>query len=515
MMALKEGSQYGLLARDTVTAPKISCIQVKLTDAALKLIEDIKPGNRKALSTLEIKDEEGIIRIPNGRSSKDITFTVGPLPSDQTGSIDCIRLTRNGQLETLDSMTHKISVRATDEVYQSTREKVAVKKEESKKNCAKEIDQTKGGVKSKRVTKTIKNGTNATSRSNLQTNSKQTKDDWPPSLTSKSPNSLNSGNAYNNNSSPVPSSMAASQANTYSNPSNLVSSQTNAARMVDKLKRKQQSKLNSAAKEAAFARIKTSGPSKSDKEKTKAALLAIPLRERVVHTLGLKPNMYDTPQLLLKLRADGLNDSSSDVSQVLGRIGMTNSKGCWSLRPEHLSEVDVNWAFYSETDKQLVKRNLNRLGTSKPVVAVLPTSDTTKRKKDVRDEEDLPLSKQQKYNIDTNASLEDCTKHFTTVTNSDQRNRYKDEFNREYQEYKSLFEYVEDNNHKFNSLAVQLYAAEPDSNEYKKIEKKIRKKYKERSKEYHTNKLRLDYLQTKLAHIKRIVNDYDNATLKR
>ena len=45
MMALKEGSQYGLLSRDFITGSNISCIQVKLTDAALKVIEDNTAGN--------------------------------------------------------------------------------------------------------------------------------------------------------------------------------------------------------------------------------------------------------------------------------------------------------------------------------------------------------------------------------------------------------------------------------------------------------------------------------------
>ena len=66
--------------------------------------------------------------------------------------------------------------------------------------------------------------------------------------------------------------------------------------------------------------------------------------------------MYDTPQLLLKLRADGQNDNSAEVRDWLEAVGATNTKGCWSLRPEYLAEVDVNWSFYSETDKQLVKR---------------------------------------------------------------------------------------------------------------------------------------------------------------
>lgn len=148
-------------------------------------------------------------------------------------------------------------------------------------NClcfsAKEIDQTKGGVKSKKIIKTIRNGTNASSRfTSTQSNSKQTKNDRAPSLVSRSPNTLTTGSSMNNTSPPLASSLA-SQANNY-NSSTMASSQTNAAKMLDKLKRKQQSKLNTAAKEAAVAHIKTSGPSKSDKEKHKAALQAVPLR---------------------------------------------------------------------------------------------------------------------------------------------------------------------------------------------------------------------------------------------
>lgn len=44
-MALEEACEYGLLSRDTVTASNISCVHVKLTDSALKVIEDLKNGN--------------------------------------------------------------------------------------------------------------------------------------------------------------------------------------------------------------------------------------------------------------------------------------------------------------------------------------------------------------------------------------------------------------------------------------------------------------------------------------
>lgn len=48
-----------------------------------------------------------------------------------------------------------------------------------------------------------------------------------------------------------------------------------------------------------------------------------------------------------------------------------------------------------------------------------------------------------------------------------------------------------------------------------KVEKKIKKEYKSvsSSKEYLTNKPRLEYLHRKLDHIKKLVGDYDNALL--
>lgn len=45
MMALKEDSSYGLFSRDSLTAANISCIHVKLTDSALRFIEDSVKSN--------------------------------------------------------------------------------------------------------------------------------------------------------------------------------------------------------------------------------------------------------------------------------------------------------------------------------------------------------------------------------------------------------------------------------------------------------------------------------------
>lgn len=77
-------------------------------------------------------------------------------------------------------------------------------------------------------------------------------------------------------------------------------------------------------------------------------------RERIIHTLALKPQTAQ--QLLGKLRNEGLSDEAVDVTRILNKVACSSAKGSWALRAECVMEVDVNWAFYSETDKQLVKR---------------------------------------------------------------------------------------------------------------------------------------------------------------
>ena len=72
--------------------------------------------------------------------------------------------------------------------------------------------------------------------------------------------------------------------------------------------------------------------------------------------------MFKTPDLLLKLKTEGLasqGDNQAEISRILDSVAIPNSKGCWSLKPSSMSMVDVNWQFYSEPDKQLVKRSVD------------------------------------------------------------------------------------------------------------------------------------------------------------
>lgn len=137
------------------------------------------------------------------------------------------------------------------------------------------LDNSKGAIKSKKVIKTIKrNGADSSSNAqslNRTSNTSNVSSSWSPhhvsssSLTSASP--------------PHPTSTSSSYTSAQSKyPTNVANSRTTAAKKLEKLKRKNQAKMNTAAKEAAQSYSKSNGLSKSEKEKAKAALVAVPLR---------------------------------------------------------------------------------------------------------------------------------------------------------------------------------------------------------------------------------------------
>ena len=136
---------------------------------------------------------------------------------------------------------------------------------------AKELDHTKGGIKPKRVIKTLKRNGN----DHLHSSSQSAKPASSWNL-SRSPN-LAAPPTVGATSPPTVSTTSTAHTN---NPylTQVANSRTNAAKKLDKIKRRQQSKLNTAAKEAAVAHNKSNGVTKSEKEKAKAALLAVPLR---------------------------------------------------------------------------------------------------------------------------------------------------------------------------------------------------------------------------------------------
>lgn len=101
---------------------------------------------------------------------------------------------------------------------------------------------------------------------------------------------------------------------------------------------------------------------------------------------------------------------------------------------------------------------------------------------------------------------------YTPLVSNDQRQSYKDDFNAEYDEYRLLHARVENITRRFTQLDTRCRKLVPGTKEYQKVQEEVLKEYKkmkQHSPNYHEEKLRCEYLHNKLAHIKRLIADFD------
>ncbi|XP_075449433.1 RNA polymerase II elongation factor ELL2 [Ascaphus truei] len=108
--------------------------------------------------------------------------------------------------------------------------------------------------------------------------------------------------------------------------------------------------------------------------------------------------------------------------------------------------------------------------------------------------------------------LPDYMVKYTVIGSTEQRQTFKDDFNSEYDEYRSLHARVDNVTRKFMQLDAHRKRLSPGSKEYKIIHEEVLQEYrkiKETSPNYHEEKYRCEYLHNKLAHIKRLIGEFD------
>ncbi|XP_069483754.1 RNA polymerase II elongation factor ELL2 [Ambystoma mexicanum] len=108
--------------------------------------------------------------------------------------------------------------------------------------------------------------------------------------------------------------------------------------------------------------------------------------------------------------------------------------------------------------------------------------------------------------------LPDYLTKYTAILSSEQRQTYKSDFNSEYDEYRSLHARVENVTRRFMKLDSQRKRLSPGSKEYKIVHEEVLQEYrkiKRSSPNYNEEKYRCEYLHSKLAHIKRLISEFD------
>ncbi|XP_029990270.1 RNA polymerase II elongation factor ELL2 [Sphaeramia orbicularis] len=110
------------------------------------------------------------------------------------------------------------------------------------------------------------------------------------------------------------------------------------------------------------------------------------------------------------------------------------------------------------------------------------------------------------------SEIPDYVVKYKPLGSMDQRQSYKDDFNAEYDEYRQLHARVENITRHFTQLDTQCRKLAPGTKEYQKVQEEVLKEYKkmkQHSPNYHEEKQRCEYLHNKLAHIKRLIADFD------
>ncbi|XP_054469864.1 RNA polymerase II elongation factor ELL-like [Anoplopoma fimbria] len=105
---------------------------------------------------------------------------------------------------------------------------------------------------------------------------------------------------------------------------------------------------------------------------------------------------------------------------------------------------------------------------------------------------------------------------YTVISNHDQRQSYKQDFNTEYSEYRDLHARIDGVTRQFMELDTQLKRLHHESHKYKTVRNQILQEYRKIKKSnpnYNQDKTRCEYLHNKLAHIKKLISEYDQQQL--
>ncbi|XP_033224966.1 RNA polymerase II elongation factor Ell-like isoform X2 [Belonocnema kinseyi] len=313
MASIVAGVQYGLSSHANFNENK-SLIFVKLTDSAQRAIEDFVRNRNKLKQnpTIQFDGSEGRLSFPSSQSSHGTANFTFSLSGNQDiegpqGGFECIQQTGPG-LESLGTIPSKMRIHANDDVYETTRHRMAVAEENNKNKCTRMIKA---------------NGPNIGRKVKVQGTGRTIP---PPPLPS---------NVRQRESPSISTSGAGS------------------------------SRLSSAsASSKPVSRIPP--PVRSKPEKQLPDITRTPIRERLIHLLALRP--YKKPEIYERINREGCKEKDrSKLFEHLTEIAF-NRDNAYHLKRAVWNDVRDNWIHYTEEEKSLLKRrkpqNLTPPGSS-------------------------------------------------------------------------------------------------------------------------------------------------------
>ncbi|XP_022662735.1 RNA polymerase II elongation factor Ell-like isoform X2 [Varroa destructor] len=362
MAALVEGCRYGLSSEGTNSSDR-TLIFVKLTDSALKAVEDFVKFKNATARTASIKFDgnTGTIHIPNLRqdSTRSFGFNVSSLDKDaslQQGSFDCIRQTPGGagpgrgELDKLGALVHKMQIAANEDSYEKTRERMATAEQVAKKNCAKVIKITEKNVgrkvKLKRPPGSVMPPAPPTS---------------PPFRTAPGRNSLAPSARQTDRLDS--SSLSGGSASRLERPEQrlerlvegsmptlpVTSGQTSLERQTPALVSSSNSNVSMSSKNHSPAQANKANRFSND-------IMKRSYRERLIHMLAVRP--LKKPEILARLIKEGVKESEKKgMTALLSQITTLKDSTFHLIRAAWQEVHEDDWPFYTAEERLSVKKN--------------------------------------------------------------------------------------------------------------------------------------------------------------
>lgn len=501
---------------------------VKLTDTSLEALTNyIKHANKTSTTTskptISFSHNSGTFTVPTEDGSQKFNFSLSSIDEQNgpQGSFECLETRRPGSmLESLGPVQSKVQVQASEnDAYARFGERMSNVKMENEKRTTRYLDRTSSNSSNKIVSrKHILAAKTLGSRSN---------DLHRYSHAHKVPANSQAENSRANAASVPQNSMASREAhNQASNPSttliNGYQPLNGSHPMLDRNKHK-----------------KPQNPE----------IMKRSLRERVVHLLAVRP--YKKPEISERMNRDGLREKEKKELFPLVKQVSVMKDNTYHLQRHIWNDVSEDWPFYTEEERTAFRRrkpqNLTPPGSDgstgsaasghssssshpaspQPVKRPLKdeeASNSPKRRRVSNYVRHSPLAASSSPELSgeskTNAWLLNKSNQefasdgyktkFVPIESSEQRRVYKAEFNKDYNRYMFLHTQVDRVSRRFAKLQRQLKHTPETSPEYASLKKMIVLEYqKTNDSQYKRHQEEFNYLHKKLAHIKKLVHDYD------
>uniref|UniRef100_A0A3Q2EA91 Elongation factor RNA polymerase II n=1 Tax=Cyprinodon variegatus TaxID=28743 RepID=A0A3Q2EA91_CYPVA len=577
MAALKEERSYGLSCGRVSNGSNVTVFHVKLTDSALRALEGFQSSKVLSLQPLiRFNGNQGKISIPRSETSSEqqtFTFDLSNVGRDNPqGSFDCIQqyITSEGsiQLDCLGSIQDKITVRATDDSYQKARENMAQVEEETRSRSAIVIKPGGRYVGKKVQIRKPAPGlsdvapSRRTSRPVLISSSTQKKCTTqhrplrerlihllalkpykkPELILRLQKDGLSQLDKESLDSHLQQVANLNGKENTFTLkdfmykevqkdwPGYTEGDQQLLKRI---LFRKQAQSSSAPVPESPPKELGSTSPS----QKRPAADFIDPL-------VNKKPRISHLANKAATVQVNGKLSSSCSKGDSVG-APLSTSEGGVTSGSQPLPMLDIPRPFEALSDVSNDSSNngrdcdsqeaalSERLSQPPSLPSISPMAINNKTKKKSKKHKDKEKSKGKGREKEKKVCPEPLSepkaafswliffvifnlRKYTVINSPEQRQKYKNDFNAEYSEYRGLHARIEGITRQFTVLDNELKQLQHGTDKYKSIHNQILQEYhkiKKTNPNYSQEKNRCEYLHHKLAHIKKLIAEYDHQQL--